>query len=147
MRILLLSLGLGAVPRYLRKGATLGFVPTAGEPYADPYFVREDRARLEQLGYKLVDIDLSRQSAAQVRSSLAPIEALFVAGGNTFLPHAAIVRQRRAGGGFGLHRTRPPLYRCQCWSCNPWPFHRAHKVVDRSNRSTSVKIHGRASSH
>jgi len=84
MRILLLSLGLGAVPRYLRKGATLGFVPTAGEPYADPYFVREDRARLEQLGYKLVDIDLSRQSAAQVRSSLAPIEALFVAGGNTF---------------------------------------------------------------
>lgn len=94
MNILLLSLGLGAVSNRLRSGAVLGFVPTAGEPYADPYFVREDRTRLEKLGYQLVDIDLTNMSAAAVRAEFNSIDALFVAGGNTFY----LLQQLRARG-------------------------------------------------
>jgi len=92
-RLLLLSLGLGAVIDFLPPPAILGFVPTAGTPYEDPYFVREDRSRLERLGYGLVELDLSAATPKSLKAELARCDGLFVAGGNTFFLLQEIQRQ------------------------------------------------------
>ena len=84
MHMLLLSLGLGAVPEYVKLGSKIGFVPTAGETYADPTFVKDDRVRLGMLGYQLEDIDISRSDKNKLLSQIDKCDALFVAGGNTF---------------------------------------------------------------
>lgn len=83
MNLLLLSLGLGAMER-LVPPCRLGFVPTAGEPYPDPSFVTSDRRRLIKLGYDVVDMDISHSDEVMLTSTLDTIDALFVAGGNTF---------------------------------------------------------------
>lgn len=93
-RVLLLSLGLGAMAEFLPPPVRLGFVPTAGTPYDDPSFVREDRERLERLGYEVRDVELSAVTADELRVELGRIDALFVAGGNTFF----LMQEIRRGG-------------------------------------------------
>lgn len=84
MSILLISLNLGILKNILSLGSVVGFVPTAGEVYEDPYFVREARQRLINLGYKVQDIDITNESSSVIKKLLEEVEALFVAGGNTF---------------------------------------------------------------
>lgn len=84
MNLLLVSLGLGALKDVVAAGASIGFVPTAGEPYADPYFVKDDRNRLAKLGYKIRDVDITSVPLTEITEALKQIDALFVAGGNTF---------------------------------------------------------------
>lgn len=84
MNLLLLSLGLGALGRFSPPPLKLGFVPTAGEPYDDPSFVTSDRRRLIHLGYEVIDLDISRLEGSALRKALDGVEALFIAGGNTF---------------------------------------------------------------
>ncbi|MHB8160614.1 MAG: Type 1 glutamine amidotransferase-like domain-containing protein [Thermoleophilia bacterium] len=85
MNLLLLSLGLGAVPKFLGPSAKhIGFVPTAGDVYEDPYFVREDRQRLTKLGFVLEDIDLTSGLKEKIIQQISSVDAVFVAGGNSF---------------------------------------------------------------
>lgn len=92
--MLLLSLGLGVLTAHIRAGAKIGFVPTAGETYADPVFVNDDRVRLRLLGYDVEDVDISRGSRRLLAAQIAKCDALFVAGGNTFY----LLQQIRAVG-------------------------------------------------
>jgi dipeptidase E len=84
MKILLLSLGLERMLDFISPPARLGFVGTAGETYEDPYFVNADRERLRQLGYDLTEIDVTGSSKSELESSLASLDGIFVAGGNSF---------------------------------------------------------------
>lgn len=92
--MLLLSLGLGALASHIRAGARIGFVPTAGETYADPTFVNDDRVRLKLLGYEVEDVDISRGQRRSLIAQIAKCDAIFVAGGNTFY----LLQQIRASG-------------------------------------------------
>jgi len=74
------------------KHGPLGFVPTAGNSYPDPVFVREDRARLAHLGIPIVDIDFDAISREEAIQQLDAVSALYVAGGNTFHLLQAVVR-------------------------------------------------------
>lgn len=84
MEILLLSLGLGALAEFLPPPARIGFVPTAGETYDDPYFVVADRDRLVRLGYQVEDIDISNAPYDELIAKMEGADAIFVAGGNSF---------------------------------------------------------------
>lgn len=86
MQLLLLSLGLGAVPEFVNpdKEPTMGFIPDAGDVYDDPYFVREDRDRLARLGYHIVDISLTSETPTSLNLRFSEVDCIFVAGGNTF---------------------------------------------------------------
>lgn len=85
MKLLLLSLGLGAIPEFLGSNVKkIGFVPTAGDVYDDPWFVRDDRLRLKNLGYELIDINISIENKMNIPTQLDSIDALFIAGGNSF---------------------------------------------------------------
>lgn len=88
MYIMGLSKGLNAVQQTIDEGLlknrTVGFVGTAGETSKNPYFVDESRQRLTLLGLTLVEIDISSMSSAEIKDALAKVDAIYVAGGNSF---------------------------------------------------------------
>ena len=83
-----LSKGLNAVREAIDVGLlpnkTLAFIPTAGDTYEDPYFVRESRVRLEALGLTLVELDAAHEPAQQLADKLDRADGVFIAGGNSF---------------------------------------------------------------
>ncbi len=92
-KALLLSRGLGAVPRFVeterRAGAgpaRVGFVPAATAGYAaPPTWLAADRRALARLGYDLVELDLTQLSGPALDDAVAGLDALYVTGGNTFV--------------------------------------------------------------
>jgi dipeptidase E len=96
MYIMGLSKGVGAVGLAIGEGLlphrTLGFVPTAGETYANPYFVDESRRRIHIAGVKTVDLDVTRSSEEVLSEQLDSVDGIFVAGGNSFF----LLQQLRA---------------------------------------------------
>ena len=83
-----LSKGLSAIQNALDEGVlshkTLGFIPTAGETYDNPYFVEESRQRLEKHGLKLVELDVVKDSHDSLVEKLGRVDGVYIAGGNTF---------------------------------------------------------------
>jgi dipeptidase E len=63
---------------------TIGFVPTAGNCYSDPHFVEADRRRLADLKCPIVDIDIEAMSRDEIIAATACLDAIYMAGGNTF---------------------------------------------------------------
>jgi dipeptidase E len=84
MRLILASLELQPVRRFIPTGARIGFVPTAGDVYADPSFVGRDRKLLTDWGYTLKELPLKEMQPGQLASAMRDLEAVFVAGGNSF---------------------------------------------------------------
>jgi dipeptidase E len=88
--LLLLSLGLGAVPAFLAAHAatdrplTIGYVPDAARGFEDAPFVVAERDRVAALGHAVVDVRLSGADAGSVAAALDGVDALYVAGGSTF---------------------------------------------------------------
>ena len=105
MTILLLSLNLGAMVEVVPpSGGRLGFVPTAGDVYDDPAFVRRDRKELDELGYDVVDVSLSKSEPSAVQRQVCSLKAVFLAGGNTFYP---LQELRRSGAAQLLEELVP----------------------------------------
>lgn len=100
MHLLLLSLGVGAVPGFIashvRRPAEeirVGYVDDAARPYADEWFVAAEREQLAELGYSLTDITVGDfDDAGSFDAVLEDVDALYVAGGNTFVLLAALRR-------------------------------------------------------
>lgn len=88
--LLLLSLGLGAVPAFLADHAptdrplTIGYVPDAARADATAPHVVAERDRLAALGHAVVDVRLTGADAGAVAGALDGVDALYVAGGSTF---------------------------------------------------------------
>jgi dipeptidase E len=78
MNLLLLSLGIDAVPAFLAETAPahprIGYLGAAA---GDAPWAVEERARIDALGHPVIDVDLS--------AGLPEIDVLYVAGGNTFV--------------------------------------------------------------
>jgi dipeptidase E len=84
MQVLLLSSGLGAVPKYLAPGARIGFIATAAEPYENSTFNEENREDLRRLGFAIEEVDVSGEAPTSLQQTIADVDAIFMAGGNTF---------------------------------------------------------------
>ena len=88
MYIMCFSKGLSALQMALDDGVlpnkTLGFIPTAGDTYKNPYFVDESRKRLKVHNIKLVELDVTKDSKESLHSKLDSVDGLYIAGGNTF---------------------------------------------------------------
>lgn len=63
---------------------TVAFVPTAADPYEDKYFIVSDREKLAELGFHIVDINITDKSEEFLQEQFKNIDIIFVAGGNTF---------------------------------------------------------------
>ncbi|MGP5241582.1 Type 1 glutamine amidotransferase-like domain-containing protein [Corynebacterium flavescens] len=89
MNMLLLSLNVGAVPAFLEqcvgglaRPLRLGYITDAAEGL---HFAAAERTGVAELGYELVDISARRETAASFAEVLGSLDAVYVAGGETFL--------------------------------------------------------------
>ncbi|WP_288437413.1 Type 1 glutamine amidotransferase-like domain-containing protein [uncultured Gordonia sp.] len=103
VNLLLLSLGFGAVPGFLSEATgkalselQIGYLDDARIPYAGQLGVRAERDRLTAAGYAVVDLSAVRQNLEEFATTLDRVDAVYVAGGNTF---ALLWALRRAGAG------------------------------------------------
>ncbi|MFF1946447.1 Type 1 glutamine amidotransferase-like domain-containing protein [Rhodococcus qingshengii] len=104
MPLLLLSLGVGAVPAFVSAHINrpadeirIGYLNDAAHPYSGEEFVDAERKQLATLGYSLTDIAAGdHDQASTFRSVLDSLDAIYVAGGNTFVLLSAL---RRNGTG------------------------------------------------
>lgn len=62
----------------------VAFIPTASTLHKNNWFVVEDRNKLIDLGFKVVDINLEHKTKKQLSQELRGFDIIFVAGGNTF---------------------------------------------------------------
>ncbi len=86
--LLLLSRWLTPVPQFLapltRPGCRIGYVPTASSIYPDHAWLDLERDTLRQQGFEVTDLDPELTGSAVFARELAGVDAVFVAGGNTF---------------------------------------------------------------
>lgn len=98
--MLLLSLGVGAVPDFIADHVNrpagevrIGYLNDAARPYAGEEFVAAERQQLAELGYELTDITAeSFDDADAFGAALDDLDVLYVAGGNTFALLASLRR-------------------------------------------------------
>lgn len=85
MRLLLLSWGISALPRFLAEcglseGSRLGYINEAVRLEGDAEWTHEESNRLRDMGYEVVPVGLETLS-----SDLDNVDAVYVCGGNTFV--------------------------------------------------------------
>lgn len=81
---ILLSQNMNIIKKYVKNGSTIGFVPTASEVEADRSYMYKNKTSLTNMGYNIVNIEISIESKEEIISKLNSIDALFAAGGNCF---------------------------------------------------------------
>jgi dipeptidase E len=88
-RLLLASYGVGALLELAEgkaEGLRFAFVPTAAGPDAEAKeWVRSDRRQLEILGCEVSTLELARVGEDEVADALRGVDAVFLAGGNSYL--------------------------------------------------------------
>jgi len=93
MKLLLTSAGLSCEAirnKFLQmvgkdpKDVVVAFIPTAADPEKDKWFVKAATNEIEELGMKLVTIDLKEENKQSLEEKLANCDVLYVNGGNTF---------------------------------------------------------------
>ena len=82
--IILLSNNNQIVKQYLQPGATVGFIPTASELDDDRWYMEKDRTALENMGFNVLHVEISTESKTRIANKLSGVDAVFVAGGNTY---------------------------------------------------------------
>ena len=95
MKLFLISIDAG-IPKETRrdflkllkknpKDTNVCFIPTAANhPTIDDWFVKRDRNNLEEVGFKMTDVDLKQESESSLSKKLDSFDMVFVTGGNTF---------------------------------------------------------------
>lgn len=81
---ILLSLNKKILQQYIPQHSKIGFVPTASELDNNRWYMEEDRSDLIKMNYDIIDIEVSKESRKEILKKLNSIDAIFVAGGNTF---------------------------------------------------------------
>ena len=63
---------------------TVAFIPTAADVYENKSFVDDDRNKLSELGFKILDINITGKTEKILQEQMKDVDIIFVAGGNTF---------------------------------------------------------------
>lgn len=82
--LILLSKNKEIIKNYLKPHSNIGFIATASELEENREYMYQDREKLEQMNYKVIDIDISKESKQNILNKFKLIDSIFVAGGNSF---------------------------------------------------------------
>ena len=85
--ILLISSGLEAIKDFVgRPPETLRmvFIPTAGNPDKDVWWIDKDRDVLTHMGFRYTELDLASTPTERLTESLNDIDLIYIAGGYTY---------------------------------------------------------------
>ena len=129
MKLILTSFGHDRLPDFL-TGRTLAYVPDASRSIDEPDFIETERETLRSQGFNLIDIPLSTTSMAEVDKTLTTVDALYVAGGETFdLLH--VLRTTGADQLITKHvRAGLPYIGCSAGSIVAGPDIEAASIID-----------------
>ncbi|GAC67946.1 Type 1 glutamine amidotransferase-like domain-containing protein [Gordonia soli] len=112
--MLLASRWLSAVPDFVNplversaRSIRIGFIGAASEIYPQPGWLGVDREALRDFGFEVIDIDLGRSTPESLDTALDAVDAVFVAGGNTF--HLLHVLRRTGTDAVLTRRVRDGL--------------------------------------
>ena len=86
-KILLISSGLEAIKDFVgRPPETLRmvFIPTAGNPDKDVWWIDKDRDVLTRMGFLYTELDLASTPTERLTESLNDVDLIYVAGGYTY---------------------------------------------------------------
>ena len=86
-KILLISSGLEAIKDFVgRSPETLRmvFIPTAGNPDKDVWWIDKDRDVLTHMGFRYTELDLASTPTERLTESLNDVDLIYIAGGYTY---------------------------------------------------------------
>ena len=86
-KILLLSSGLEAIKDFVGwppETLRMVFIPTAGNPDKDAWWIDKDRDVLTRMGFRYSELDIANTPTEQLAESLDNIDLVYVAGGYTY---------------------------------------------------------------
>jgi dipeptidase E len=86
-KILLISSGLEAIKDFVgRPPETLRmvFIPTAGNPDKDVWWIDKDRDVLTRMGFRYSELDIANTPTEQLAESLDEVDLIYIAGGYTY---------------------------------------------------------------
>ena len=81
---ILLSRNKEIIREYIEEKSKIGFIPTASELDKDRWYIEKDIEDLNKMKFNIVYIDVSKESKEEIVKKFNDIDALFVAGGNSF---------------------------------------------------------------
>lgn len=81
---ILLSSNMQIIKKYVKENAKIGFIPTASELDNDRWYMEESRNNLKNMKFNVIDIEVSKESKEEILDKFNNIDAVFVAGGNSF---------------------------------------------------------------
>lgn len=81
---ILLSSNMMIVKEYIKENSKIGFIPTASELDDDRWYMEESRNNLKSMNFDVIDIEISKESKEEILDKFNNINAIFVAGGNSF---------------------------------------------------------------
>lgn len=81
---ILLSSNKEIIKEYIKENSIIGFIPTASELDDDRWYMEKDREDLNKMNYNVVTINISKESKEKIIEEFNNIDAIFVAGGNSF---------------------------------------------------------------
>ena len=82
--LILLSKNKKIIKNYLQPHLNIGFITTASELEKNRDYMYQDREDLVQMNYKVIDMDISKQSKQDILKKFKIVDSIFVAGGNSF---------------------------------------------------------------
>lgn len=82
--LILLSSNKEIIKEYIKQNSTIGFIPTASELDDDRWYMEKDKEDLSRMSYNVVTIDISKESKKGIIENFNNIDAIFIAGGNSF---------------------------------------------------------------
>lgn len=81
---ILLSSNKQIIKEYIKENSIIGFIPTASELYNDRWYMEKDKEDLSKMNYNVDNIDISKESKVEIIEKFNNIDAIFIAGGNSF---------------------------------------------------------------
>lgn len=81
---ILLSSNKEVIREYIKENSIIGFIPTASELDDDRWYMEKDKEDLSKMNYNVITIDISKESKAEIIEKFNNIDAIFIAGGNSF---------------------------------------------------------------
>lgn len=81
---ILLSSNKEIIKEYIKEKSIIGFIPTASELDDDRWYMEKDKEDLSKMNYNVITIDISKESKEEIIEKFNNIDAIFIAGGNSF---------------------------------------------------------------
>lgn len=81
---ILLSSNMQIIKKYVKENAKIGFIPTASKLDNDRWYMEESGNNLKNMTFNVIDIEVSKESKEAILDKFNNIDAIFVAGGNSF---------------------------------------------------------------